>query len=65
MKQCKKFAGSKLELRLIKSEYNRVLKGNDYCFLYEIERFNETKQLLETLHNKYALRRVKKSVSYR
>lgn len=65
MKQRKKFAGSKIELYLIKSEYKRVLKGKDYCFLYEIDRFNETKRILESLHNKYALRRVKKSVSYR
>lgn len=61
----KKFAGSRLELYLIKSEYKRVLKGSDYCFLYEAERFEDTRKLLSELHNAIALRRVRKAVYYR
>ncbi|MCU7556550.1 hypothetical protein [Macrococcus capreoli] len=61
----KKFAGSRIELQLIKSEYNRVLKGMDYCFLYEVSRFEDTKQLINSLHNRIALRRVNKVVEYK
>ena len=59
----KKFLYSKLELRLLKSEYERVLNGN--CFLYEKDRFNQTKSILESVNQKYALRKVKKSVNYK
>lgn len=59
----KKFMYSKLELRLLKSEYERVLNGN--CFLYEKTRFNETKALMEQVNQKYVLLKVKKSVNYK
>ena len=59
----KKFMYSKLELRLLKSEYERVLKG--HCFLYEKERFDQTKAILESVNQKYVLLKVKKSVYYK
>ena len=59
----KKFLYSKLELRLLKSEYERVLKG--HCCLYEKERFNQTKAILESVNQKYVLLKVKKSVYYK
>ena len=59
----KKFMYSKLELRLLKSEYERVLKG--HCFLYEKERFNQTKAILDSVNQKYVLLKVKKPVYYK
>lgn len=59
----KKFLYSRLELRLLKSEYNRVLNG--HCFLYEKERFKQTKSILESVNQKYVLLKVKKSVNYK
>lgn len=59
----KKFLYSRLELRLLKSEYNRVLNG--HCFLYEKERFEQTKSILESVNQKYVLLKVKKSVNYK
>lgn len=59
----KKFAGSKLELYLLKNEVWRVYNG--YGFLYEEWRIDETEKLLNSLHQKIALRRVKKAVYYR
>lgn len=59
----KKFAGSKLELYLLKSEKKRVERG--ICCLYEESRYPQTVEILESLHNKYAIRRVKKSVFYK
>lgn len=61
----KKFAGSRIELYLIKSEYKRVLKGSEFCFEYEAARLPDTIRLLNELHNTIALKRVKKSVKYR
>lgn len=57
------FLYSKLELRLLKSEYERVLKG--HCSLYEKERFEQTKAILESVNQKYVLLKVKKSVFYK
>ena len=59
----KRFAGSRLELYLLKSERERVLNG--YGFGYEIERLPETERILSEIHNIIALRKVSKSVSYR
>lgn len=58
-----KFAGSKLELQLLKNEVWRVYNG--YGFLYEVWRIDETEKLLNSLHSRIALRRVKKAVYYR
>lgn len=59
----KKFAGSKLELQLLKNEVKRVYNGHG--FLYEEHRIEETEKLLNSLHQKIALRRVKKAVYYK
>lgn len=59
----KKFAGSKLELQLLKNEVWRVYNG--YGFLYEHKRLDETEKILNSIHPKIALRRVKKAVYYR
>ena len=59
----KKFMYSKLELRLLKSEYERVLRG--HCFLYEQQRFDQTKAILDSVNQKYVLLKVKKSVFYK
>lgn len=59
----KEFLYSRLELRLLKSEYERVLKG--HCFLYEEQRFDQTKAILESVNQKYTLLKVKKSVFYK
>lgn len=59
----RKFAGSKLELYLLKSEVKRVNSG--LGFLYEEWRLPETQRLLSEWHNVYALRRVNKSVNWK
>ena len=59
----KRFAASKLELYMLKSELKRVKSG--YGFLYEMNRLPETERLLSELHNVYALRRVRKSVFWK
>lgn len=59
----KKFMYSILELRLLKSEYERVLKGD--CFGYEEMRFDQTKAILESVNQKYSLLETEKSVRYK
>ena len=59
----KKFAASKLELKLLKNEAWRVYNG--YGFLYEQNRIDETEKILNSIHDKIALRRVKKAVYYK
>lgn len=59
----RKFAASRLELRLLKNEAQRVYNG--YGFLYEQQRIKETEKILNSIHNKIALRRVKKAVYYK
>lgn len=61
----KKFASSKLELYLLKSEIKRVKSGN--CFMYEESRYNDTLKLLNSIHPKIALKRVKfnKNIYYK
>ena len=58
-----KYAGSRLELYLLKREVQRV--HDDNCFLYEQNRIKETEKLLNSLHQKIALRRVRKMVYYK
>jgi len=53
----RKFASSKLELYLLKSEIQRVESGNG--FIYEESRYNETLKLLNSIHPKIALKRLK------
>lgn len=65
MKNKKEFAGSRIELYLIKSEARRVQKGREYCFMYEVERLPETLAMLARLHNRIAIRHVRKKVSYK
>lgn len=59
----KKFAASKLELKLLKNEAWRVCNG--YGFLYEEHRIEETEKILNSIHDRIALRRVKKAVYYK
>ena len=61
----KKFASSKLELQLLKSEIERVENGNG--FIYEELRYNEILKLLDSIHPKIALRRVRfnKNIYYK
>lgn len=58
----KKFAASSLELQLLKNEIWRVHNGHG--FLYEEWRIEETEKILKSIHQKIALRRVKKAVYY-
>ena len=59
----RKFAASRLELWLIKNEAQRVHNGHG--FLYEEHRIEETEKILNSIHDKIALRRVKKAVYYK
>lgn len=59
----RKFAASKLELKLLKNEARRVHNG--YGFLYEEHRIEETEKILNSIHDRIALRRVKKAVYYK
>lgn len=61
----KKFASSKLELYLLKSEIKRVENG--IGFLYEESRYNESLKLLNSIHSRIALKRVKfnKNIYYK
>src|SRR5699024_1901544 len=59
----KRFAASKLESYMLKSELTRVNSG--YGFLYEMNRRTETERLLSELHKVYGLRRVSKSVFWK
>lgn len=61
----RKFASSKLELYLLKSEIKRVENGNG--FIYEETRYNDTLKLLNSIHPKIALKRVKfnKNIYYK
>lgn len=61
----KKFLSSKLELYLLKSEIERVKNGNG--FIYEELRYNESLKLLNSIHPKIALKRVKfnKNIYYK
>ena len=52
-----------IELRLLKSEYERVLSGN--CFAYEEMRFDQTKAILESVNQKYTLLETEKTVRYK
>ena len=59
----KRFMYSILELRLLKSEYERVLNGEP--FLYEVMRFDQTKEILESVNQKYTLLETEETVRYK